>query len=156
LRAKVFGSSYKIVNHILHRSSIYGLRTIDWKVAMRRVARILTLGSSAPVILIAALVTQPTPAAAHPICGDTPVVVSGTFWDRSNAWGLARPRWSHCTRRVYGEGWTHWRHGDAKVICHDAGMDYQIDVTCPHWDNNRKWVCYFMATPCRWRWRGRR
>lgn len=123
---------------------------------MKSGLRLLTIAPPAAVVFVAAFVVQSTPVAAHRNCRHTPVVVSGTFWDRSHAWGLARSRWSDCVRRVYGEGWTDWEHGAAKVFCHNARLDYQIHVTCPSWDNHRRWVCYFKATPCRWRWHGKR
>jgi hypothetical protein len=107
----------------------------------------------------AALLMQPSPAAAQRICGATPVEVSVQVWEKRHAESVARALWSNCARRNYGDAWgrVNLARQPSGVFCYDAGAwrsYYSSDgvVGCSGRDiRYPRWVCFYRATPCRYR-----
>lgn len=69
-----------------------------WKAVMRSVVPVAAAGQ-ATAALVAAFLMHPTPAAAHRICGGTPMEVSVQVRERHHAERVARTLWSNCARK---------------------------------------------------------
>ncbi len=117
------------------------------------------------VALVAALVMQTVPAAAQHICGDTAVEVRIHVFERRHAEGVGRILWSNCARRTYGDQWSNVdlaRGGRDRLVCYStyAVRSYYSNrniITCSGGDvRSPRLVCFYRATPCRYRNDGRR
>jgi hypothetical protein len=115
----------------------------------------------ATAALVAAFLMQAAPADAQRICGDTPVEVSVQVWEKSHGYKVARVLWSNCARRNYGDQWgtLSLARGKRGPVCYDAGAwrsyyNNEGIITCPGSDiRYPTWVCFYRATPCRFRHR---
>jgi hypothetical protein len=117
------------------------------------------------LVLAAACLLQAAPATAQRICGDTAVEVRIHVFERRHAEGVGRILWSNCARRTYGDEWSDvdlargGRDGD-RLVCYSthATRGYYSSrhiVTCSGGDVRApRWVCYYRATPCRYRYNG--
>lgn len=125
---------------------------------MRNASPVVSAGS-ALVALVVACLCQAVPAAAQTICGDTAVEVRIQVFERRHAEGVARILWSNCARTTYGNQWSsvNLAQGKNGPICYDtrAWRSYYSSrkiITCSGGDVRApRWVCFYRATPCRYR-----
>jgi hypothetical protein len=129
-----------------------------------RIASPVSSACSALVMLIASYLTMAAPAAAQRICGDTAVEVRIHVFERRHAEGVGRVLWSNCARRTYGDQWSNVdlaRGGRDRLVCYStfANRSYYSSrniITCSGGDVRQpRWVCFYRAVPCRYRYNGR-
>jgi hypothetical protein len=118
---------------------------------------VIPFAAAAPATaaFIAALAIQPAPAAAHRICGATPVGVIVRVREKWHGEWLAKELWPKCARSIYGPGWGNLRRQESRVDCYPVGAwqrYYNNDgvVTCPPTNYGVGLVCFYRAIPCRY------
>jgi hypothetical protein len=125
-----------------------------------RIAVPVSSAGPAIVALVAACLLQAGPAAARKICGDTPVEVTVQVRKWRHAGPVARIVWSDCARKTYGDEWSNlsiakWRPD--RPDCYDTRAwpryySSRPPATCTGTETrDARWVCFYRATPCRWR-----
>jgi hypothetical protein len=124
---------------------------------MRSVVPVAAAGQ-ATAALVAAFLMHPVPAAAQPICGDTPVEVRVQVRQRHHAEWVARTSWSNCARKYYGDEWGSLRlaKGKSNVYCYYVGAWQRYyrnrpSVACRNYDSRPRYACFYRAIPCRYR-----
>jgi hypothetical protein len=124
---------------------------------MRSVVPVAAAGQATAALVAAFLIYPVPPAAAHKICGDTPVEVNVhvRYWSHGKT--VAKALWRSCARTKYGDQWGSLELARAKRdFCYnvDAYRSYyrhQGLLTCDGDDDPRaRWVCFYRATPCRY------
>jgi hypothetical protein len=119
----------------------------------------ITAAGQATAALVAAFLMYPAPAAAHRICGDTPVEVNVQVRERRHGESVAFALWSNCARSNYGDHWgsVGLARSKGRVFCYDvsARRSYYSNqgiITCDGgYIRYPRWVCFYRATPCRYR-----
>jgi hypothetical protein len=117
----------------------------------------IAAAAPATAAFVAALLMQPTSAAAHRICGNTAIEVNFQVWREHHAKKVGPAFWGNCARRNYGDEWSSWDVAKGQeYYCYNVGAwrryynyNHRRAVTCGD-ETRAAFVCFYRAIPCRY------